>query len=54
MLAYYQYRSKPTNRLTDKQEIYKYLEIVCKHSRNVSNIFQEDISDRTEDMPTFV
>ena len=38
----------------DKQEICNYLEIVCKHSRSVSKIFQEDISVRTEDMPIFV
>ena len=41
------------NRLTDIQEIWKYLELVNKHPRNVSKRFQKDISSRTKDIKQF-
>merc|ERR1711954_478975 len=39
--------TKPTNRLTDIQEIQNYLELVYKHPRNVSKGFQKDILSST-------
>ena len=45
--------SKPTNRLTDIQEIQNYLELMYKHPRNVCKRFQKDISSRTKDIKQF-
>ena len=47
IFVYFQQGSKPTNRLTDIQEIQNYLKIVYQHPRNVSKKFQKDISSRT-------
>ena len=50
----FQKGSKPTNRLTDIQEIQNYLEIVYQHPRNVSKKIQKDILSGTGDIPIFV
>ena len=39
--------------LTDIQKISNYLELVYKHTRNVSKRFQKDISSRTKDIKQF-
>ena len=46
--------SMPTTRLTDKQEIQNYLDLLYQHSRNVLKQIQKDISSRTGDIPKFV
>ena len=38
------------NRLTDIQEIWNYLELIYKHSRNISRKFEKDSSSRTGDI----
>ena len=43
---------KPTNRLTDIQEVKNYVDLVYKDSRKASQKIQKDISSRTEDIPT--
>ena len=48
------YRSKPTNGLTDIQEICKFLEKVYKHLENVSKKIQKDTSSRTWDIFIFL
>ena len=44
--------SKPTNILTDKQEIHNHLELVYKHPRNVKKN-QKDVSSKPGDIPIF-
>ena len=39
--------SKAMNRMTHKQEILKYLELMYKHPRNISRKFEKDSSLRT-------
>ena len=52
--AQFQSESKPTNRLTDIQEIHINLEIVQKYPGNVSRKFQKEISSRNGDIFIFV
>ena len=54
IFVYFPLGSKPTNRLTDIQEIQNYSEIVYQHPRNVSKKIQWDISSRTGVIPIFV
>ena len=37
--------------IKDTQEIFKYMELVKEHPRNLSKRFQKDISSRTGDIP---
>ena len=42
------------NEQTDRHtEIWNYLELMYKHPRNVSKMFQKDISSRTKDIKQF-
>ena len=38
------------NRLTDIQEIWKYLKLMYKHPKNIFGKFEKDSSSRTEDI----
>ena len=50
IFVYFLWESKPTNRLTDIQEIQNYLDLVYKHPRKAPKEFQWDISSRTGDI----
>ena len=54
ILVQFQSGSKPTNRLTDIQEIQNNFETVQKYPKNVSKKNQNDISSRTGNIPLFV
>ena len=50
----YREGSKPTNKLTDIQDIQKYLKLIYKDPRNVFKEFQKDMWSKTGDIPIFV